>query len=98
VALRSIDPERYLELSRSVSGEVMAELFGEWRRTDSPCGGALVLWLKDLVAGAGWGVLDHRGEPNAANHHLRRALAPVAVWSTDEGLGGIVAHVANDGP
>jgi len=98
VALRSVDPDRYLELSRAVSGEVMAEVFGEWRRAGSPCRGALVLWLKDLRAGAGWGVLDHRGEPKVAYHHLRRALAPVAVWSTDEGLGGVVAHVANDRP
>ncbi|MBA2255091.1 MAG: glycoside hydrolase family 2 protein [Chloroflexi bacterium] len=94
--LRRIDHERYLEFSRAVSGEVMAEVFGEWRRTDSTCHGALVLWLRDLAAGAGWGVLDHRGMPKVAYHHLRRALAPVAVWTTDEGLGGVVVHVAND--
>ena len=98
VALRSSDPERYLELSRAVTGEVMAEVMGEWRRHGSPCGGALILWCRDLVAGAGWGVLDHRGQPKVAYHHLRRALAPVAVWSSDEGLGGVVAHVANDRP
>jgi beta-mannosidase len=96
VALRSSDPERYLELSRAVSGEVMAETFGEWRRRDSSCQGALVLWCKDLRPGAGWGVFDHRGEPKVAYHYLRRALAPTAVWSTDEGLGGIAVHVAND--
>jgi beta-mannosidase len=96
VALRSTDAERYLELSRTVSGEVMAEVFGEWRRAESPCGGGLVLWLSDLMPGAGWGVLDHRGEPKVAYHHLRRALAPVAVWSTDEGLDGVAVHVAND--
>jgi beta-mannosidase len=98
VELRSVDPQRYLELSRAVTGEAMAETFGEWRRTGSPCRGALVLWLKDLRPGAGWGVLDHRGEPKVAYHHLRRALAPISVWSTDEGLGGIAVHVANDGP
>ena len=98
VALRSVDHDRYLELSRATSGEVMGEVFGEWRREASPCTGGLVLWLKDLRPGAGWGVLDHRGEPKVALHHLRRALAPVAVWSTDEGLGGVVAHVANDRP
>jgi len=98
VALRWVDQDRYLELSRLVSGEVMAETYGEWRRGASPCHGALVLWLRDLVPGAGWGVLDHRGEPKAAFHHLRRALAPVAVWSTDEGLGGVDVHVANDRP
>jgi beta-mannosidase len=96
VGLRSSEPERYLELSRAVSGEVMAEVLGEWRRDASPCRGAFILWAKDLVAGAGWGILDHRGQPKVAYHHLRRALAPVAVWSTDEGLGGIVAHIAND--
>ncbi|MGZ4341521.1 MAG: glycosyl hydrolase 2 galactose-binding domain-containing protein [Solirubrobacteraceae bacterium] len=98
VALRSTDAERYLELSRAVSGEVMGEVFGEWRRAGSPCGGGLVLWLTDLMPGAGWGVLDHRGEPKVAYHHLRRALAPVAVWSTDEGLDGVAVHVANDLP
>jgi beta-mannosidase len=98
VALRYVDPERYLDVSRAVTGEVMAEVFGEWRRPQSPCAGGLVLWLKDLRPGAGWGVLDHRGEPKVAYHHLRRLLAPLAVWTVDEGLGGVVAHIANDRP
>ena len=98
VSLRSAEPDRYLELSRAVSGEVMAEVLGEWRRAGSPCQGALILWLRDLAPGAGWGVLDHRGEPKVAFAHLARALAPVAVWSTDEGLGGVDVHVANDRP
>jgi beta-mannosidase len=96
--LRRSDHERYLELSRALSGEVMSEVFGEWRRTASSCGGGLILWLRDLCPGAGWGVLDHRGEPKVAYHHLRRVLAPLAVWSIDEGLRGIAVHVANDGP
>jgi beta-mannosidase len=98
VALRATDPSRYLEFSRAVTGEVCAETFGEWRRSESPCTGALVLWLKDLAPGAGWGLLDHRGAPKVVLHHLRRALAPLAVWMTDEGLNGIAIHVANDGP
>jgi len=98
VQLRSVDHERYFELSRVVTGELMAEVFGEWRRAASPCAGGLVLWLSDLAPGAGWGVLDHTGEPKTAYHHLRRALAPVAVWSTDEGLNGVAVHVVNDAP
>jgi beta-mannosidase len=94
--LRRVDHERYLELSRAVTGEAMAEVFGEWRRRASPCGGGLVLWMTDLAPGAGWGVLDHSGRPKPAYHHLRRALAPVCVWMTDEGLGGIRVHLAND--
>jgi beta-mannosidase len=96
--LRRYDHERYLELSRAVSGEAMAAVFGEWRRAGSPCGGGLVLWMRDLAPGAGWGVVDHAGAPKCAYHHLRRALAPTAVWMTGEGLGGIGVHVANDGP
>jgi beta-mannosidase len=98
VALRHGDPGRYLTLSRAVTGEVMAEVFGEWRRAGSPCGGGLVLWWRDVVPGAGWGLVDRVGAPKAAYHHLRRALAPTAIWTTDEGLGGVSVHVANDGP
>ena len=96
--LRSTDRDRYLELSRTVTGEIMADVFGEWRRRESTCAGALVLWLKDITAGAGWGLLDSCGEPKAAYFHLKRALAPVAVWTIDEGLGGVAVHVANDLP
>jgi beta-mannosidase len=80
------------------TGEVMAEVFGEWRRAASPCSGGIVLWLRDLRPGAGWGVIDSAGRPKAALAHLRRALAPQAVWTTDEGQSGIAVHVANDGP
>lgn len=97
-ALRSDDPDRYAQLSRAITGEVMAEAFGEWRREASPCRGALVLWLKDLAAGAGWGLLDAEGRPKPALAVLRRVLAPAAVWMVDEGLGGFVVHAANDGP
>jgi beta-mannosidase len=92
----------YADVSRhyepATTGETMAEVFGEWRREASPCRGALVMCLRDLVPGAGWGVLDHAGDPKDAYHHLCRALAPVAVWTTDEGLNGIDVHVANDRP
>jgi beta-mannosidase len=71
-------------------------VLGEWRRAGSPCRGALVLWLRDLAPGSGWGVLDHRGDPKPAWQHLRRALAPVAVWTSDERLDGVRIHVAND--
>ena len=96
VDLRWSDPDRYLALSRVVSGEVMAATFGEWRRSRSTCAGALVWTLNDPMPGAGWGVIDVHGRPKAAYWYLRRALAPVAVWMTDEGTNGIAVHVAND--
>lgn len=96
--LRHDDWDRYLELSRAVTGEVMASVFGEWRRSGSTCRGGLILWLRDLVAGAGFGVVDNRGRPKTPYHHLRRILAPAAIWLVDERTGGVIAHVANDAP
>ncbi|HLI59601.1 MAG TPA: hypothetical protein VKV21_08020 [Solirubrobacteraceae bacterium] len=98
VGLRRFDHGRYLELSRMVTGEVMADVMGEWRREGSPCRGALVLWLTDMAAGAGLGILDAERRPKACYHHLRRALSPVAVWMTDETTAGVAIHLANDRP
>ena len=96
--LRRFDHGRYLELSRAVSAEAMSAVFGEWRRGASSCGGGLILWLRDLVPGAGWGLVDHAGAPKQPWHALRRALAPRAAWLTDEGLAGVGVHVANEAP
>jgi beta-mannosidase len=98
VELRYSDHARYLELSRATSGELVAAAFGEWRRAASRCGGALVWFLRDLWPGAGWGVVDSTGRPKAAWHYLRRALAPISVAITDEGLNGLHVHVTNDTP
>ena len=78
VALLAADAQTLLRAARvRVTGEVMAEVFGEWRRAGSPCGGGLVLWLRDLVPGAGWGIARPRGRAEGRpGTHLRRALAP----------------------
>ena len=91
------DHPDYWERARFVTGEVMAEVFGEWRRARSGCSGGIVLWSRDLLPGSGWGLLDDEGKPKVVWHFVRRALAPVAVWTTDEGLNGIAVHAANDG-
>ncbi len=96
IALRSVDPERYLALSRAVSGEVMLRVFAEWRRPGGRCGGGLVWFLKDLRPGAGWGVIDSSGQPKAAYWYLRRAWARRAVLITDEGLQGLDLHLLNE--
>jgi beta-mannosidase len=96
-ALRYSDHERYLALGRVVTGEVMAQVFGEWRRARSTCAGGLIWFLRDLWAGAGWGVIGADGIPKAAYHYLRRALAPVALHLSDEGGNGLYVHAFNDG-
>jgi beta-mannosidase len=94
--LRSTDAERYLALSRKVTGDAMAGAFAHWRARAAGCGGALVLMLRDLWAGAGWGLLDDEGWPKPCWHVLRRALQPVTVLVTDEGMNGLHAHVINE--
>lgn len=79
-----------------VVGELMSTVMGEWRRQDSPNRGALVLWLRDPQPGAGWGVVGADGRAKQPWWHLRRSLAPQAVWLTDEGLDGVAVHLAND--
>jgi beta-mannosidase len=94
--LRYADMQRYLSLSRVVTGEVMARTIGEWRRAGSTCAGALVWFLQDLWAGAGWGVLDSSGRPKAAYYAIKRAMQPVALAITDEGSNGLHVHITND--
>jgi beta-mannosidase len=94
--VRSQDMCRYLALSRVVTGEIMANVLGEWRSEGSSCRGALVWFLRDLWSGAGWGIVDSTGLPKAAFYFVRRVLQPVALLTTDEGLEGLALHAIND--
>lgn len=94
--LRYADHDRYLALSRVVSGEVMASTFVEWRRKRSTCRGALIWFLRDLWCGAGWGVIDALGIPKAAYYYLRRVCQPVLLSISDEGGNGLRLHVVNE--
>ncbi len=95
--LRYLDPERALDLGRAAVAELFGRTLGEWRRPGSSCAGGLQVALRDLVPGAGWGVIDSLGRPKAPWYALRRVLAPVAVIVTDEGLNGLHLHLVNDG-
>ncbi|AIC29428.1 glycoside hydrolase family 2 protein [Rhizobium etli bv. mimosae str. IE4771] len=94
--LRREDQERYLDLSRAVTGEVIEETFAEWRRKGSACNGALVWTLQDLMPGPGWGVIDSTGEPKPVWYAMRRAFRPVQAIFTDEGTNGLDVHVVNE--
>lgn len=94
--LRYSDYSRYLTLSRMATAEVMGAAFSQWRLPDSVCGGALVLFLRDLWAGAGWGIVDDIGFPKSCFFALKRVLQPVAVLLSDGGLSGLAIHVLNE--
>ena len=94
--LRARNPERYLALGRIATAEAMLRTFAEWRRPASTCRGGLVWFARDLWPGAGWGIIDSTGHPKAAYWYLKRALAPVALLTADEGLNGLWFHAVND--
>lgn len=96
VRLRSFDTQRYLQLSRVVSGEMMTQVFSEWRSGHSRNAGGLVWFFKDLRPGAGFGIIDSLGRPKAAYYYLRRAWQPRQLTLTDEGLDGLHLHVSNE--
>ncbi|MGO9344334.1 MAG: glycoside hydrolase family 2 protein [Acidimicrobiales bacterium] len=95
-ALRYRDAELALDLGRATVATLFEVVLSEWRRPGSTCSGAIVLALRDLRPGAGWGVIDSLGRPKAPWYALKRVLAPVGLLLTDEGLNGLDLHVVND--
>lgn len=96
VRCRSFDPQRYLELSRTVPGEMMARAFSEWRSNHSHNQGALVWFYKDLWPAAGWGIIDSSGIPKSTWYYLKRCWQPRQLTITDEGLNGLHLHLTNE--
>jgi beta-mannosidase len=94
--LRYHDPERALDLGRAAVAEIMGAVVTEWRSPEHPCAGALVIALRDVSPGAGWGVIDALGRPKAPWYALARVFAPLALLFADEGLNGLRAHLVND--
>jgi beta-mannosidase len=98
VQLRSHNPQRYLELSRVVTGEVMLRTLANWRAANQPCRGALIWFFKDLIPGAGWGLIDSSNQPKAAYYFVKRASTRLAVYFNDRGLDGLFLTLVNETP
>lgn len=94
--VRYSDPDWALDLGRAAVTHAMSTVLTEWRRDGSTCAGALILTLKDLWPGAGWGLLDSLGQPKAPWYAVRRVFAPIALLATDDGLSGLRLHAFND--
>lgn len=96
--VRRTDPGRYLELGRATISILVGGTFAEWRRQASPSGGGLVFYLRDPSPGAGLGIIDADLVPKAPWYAMRRALAPLTVTISDEGLNGLMGHLHNATP
>ncbi|MDO5367791.1 glycoside hydrolase family 2 protein [Kocuria sp.] len=87
-----------LDYQRAALAHVFQRALAHWRRSDSPCRGALILASHSTAPGAGWGVLDAAGRPTAAWYGMRRACAPTTVCFLPEGGNGLSVHLWHDGP
>lgn len=95
---RRDDAELYLDYGRAAVCEAVTTSYMHWRRKDSECTGALVLTLRDLVPGAGWGLLDSTGAPKAPWYSLARMSQPVGLFFADDGLDGLTVELVDDTP
>ena len=95
-AVRATDPDRYLALGRSAVVEAMEEVLGWWRSARSACTGGLVLTARDLVPGAGWGMVDDTGVPKCSWYAARHRWAPRVLWVDDRGLDGLWVELHTD--
>jgi beta-mannosidase len=96
MALRMSDPARHLVLGRAAAAEAVIAAFSQWRSAGSVCRGAMVWFLRDLWAGAGWGYLDDQCQPKAVFHALARVCQPLHLGIVDAGLNGFTLHAANE--
>lgn len=96
VQCRSWDPVRYLQLSRTVPGEILTSAYAEWRSTHTNNQGALVWFYKDLWPAAGWGIVDCFGNPKSTYYYLKRCWQSRQLTVTDEGLNGLHLHLTNE--
>jgi len=95
-AARRGDAQAYWTLSRAAAAEAMGAAFMQWRDPASACRGALIWFLRDLRAGAGWGVVDELGHPKAAFRALARVWQPLHVGVVGSGQNGLFAYVVNE--
>ena len=94
--LRYTDMERYIALSRVITGEVAGATIREFRRGSSTCRGALTWFFQDMWLGASFGMIDSTGRPKPAYYALKRAMQPVTVSITNEGTSGLQMQLVND--
>jgi len=94
---RRRDPEWSLDLGRAAVAALAGHVFTEWRRAGSRCAGGLILSARDVVPGAGWGIVDSDGGPKSILYALKEVCSPQALLVCDEALDGLWVHLVNDG-
>jgi beta-mannosidase len=90
--------DKFIALSRVVSGEAISRVFRQWRKFDSHCQGGLIWFNKDFWPSAGFGIIDSQDTPKACYYQLKNIWASRAAFITNEGLDGAFLTVINERP
>ena len=98
IQLRYADNSRYIAISQVVTGEIMEQVFNQWRSAEDDCSGGLIWWLNDIVPGAGWGMLDSDGNPKPLYYFLKRCWSHRGLSIDDRGLDGLYVRINNESP
>ena len=96
VRLRRHNVDRYIELSRIVTGEVISRVFSYWRSFNSQCNGGLIWFNRDFWPCAGFGIIDSFNRPKAAYYQLKNVWSKQCVILQNEGLDGATITVVNE--
>ncbi|XAS77950.1 hypothetical protein V3G39_07930 [Dermatophilaceae bacterium Sec6.4] len=96
IEVRRVDGEAAAQIARATVAMIYEGVLAEWRRADSPCSGALVLEMHDARFAGGLGLVDALGRPKSSWYVMRRVMSPAVVVFSDEGVNGLLLHVASD--
>lgn len=96
VELRRQHVQKYIALSRIVSGEVIARVYNQWRKFGSQCGGGLIWFYRDFWPCAGFGLIDSDNQAKPAYYIIKRAWASRIAIINDEGLDGATITINNE--
>jgi beta-mannosidase len=98
VLLKRSHVERYIALSRIVTGEVLSRLYRYWRSGISQCNGALIWFNRDFWPCAGFGLVDSNNRAKAALYQLKNIWSNRQIIIQSHGLDGANITVINEQP
>ncbi|WP_144392657.1 glycoside hydrolase family 2 protein [Pleionea sediminis] len=96
IFLKRSDVDRYIKLSKIVTGYVIAKTYESWRRHDSQCNGGLIWFNKDFWPCAGFGIIDSNDIPKPAYYLIAQSWQTQSVIITQDGLNGSYLTVINE--
>ena len=96
VHLKRSNVQRYIQLSKVITGEVIADVFNRWRGYNSLCNGGLIWFNKDFWPCAGFGLIDSTDTPKPAYYIIARKWKSKSILINHEGLDGSFITVINE--